>query len=124
VYSLSRLALLYVRQGRLEGAAQLLAGLETQGAAAEALASLHLAQGRAALADALLENRLAVPIDDLVAVPSLTLSVDTKLVLGDLPAARTSAMRLVEIGQQGGLPSRRKVHSPWVASSARVASLL
>jgi DNA-binding CsgD family transcriptional regulator len=105
VYSLSRLALLYVRQGRLEVAAQLLAGLETQGAAAEALASLHLAQGRATLADALLENRLAVPIDDLVAVPSLTLSVDTKLVLGDLPAARTSAMRLVEIGQQSGRPA-------------------
>jgi hypothetical protein len=77
-------------------------GLETQGVAAEALVSLHLAQGRATLANALLENRLAVPVDDLVAVPSLRLFVDTKLLLGDLPAARTSAMRLVEIGQQSG----------------------
>jgi ATP/maltotriose-dependent transcriptional regulator MalT len=105
VYSLSRLALLCVRQGRLEVAAQLLVGLESQGAAAEALASLHLAQGRATLADALLENRLAVPLEGLVAVPSLRLSVDTKLVLGDLPAARTSAMRLVEIGKQSGRPA-------------------
>jgi ATP/maltotriose-dependent transcriptional regulator MalT len=105
VYSLSRLALLCVRQGRLEIAAQLLVGLETQGAAAEALVSLHLAQGRATLANALLENRLAVPVDDLVAVPSLRLSVDTKLLLGDLPAAQTSAMRLVEIGERSGRPA-------------------
>jgi DNA-binding CsgD family transcriptional regulator len=105
VYSLSRLALLCVRQGRLEVATQLLVGLETQGAAAEALVSLHLAQGRATLANALLENRLAVPVDDLVAVPSLRLSVDTKLLLGDLPAAQTSAMRLVEIGERSGRPA-------------------
>jgi hypothetical protein len=109
----------------LEVAAQLLAGLETQGAAVEALASLHLAQGRATLADAFLENRLAVPIDDLVAVPSLRLSVDTKLLLGDLPAARTTAMRLVEIGQQSGRPANQAQGSlALVASSSRVASLL
>jgi DNA-binding CsgD family transcriptional regulator len=107
VYSLSRLALLCVRQGRLEVAAQLLAGLETQPAAAEASASLHLAHGQPKLADALIENRLARLIDDLVALPFLIIAVDTKLLLGDLAAARTFAMRMVEIGERSGLPSAR-----------------
>ena len=47
-----------MRRGRLEEAAQLLAGLETHGLAAEASALLHLARGQAALAGALLERRI------------------------------------------------------------------
>ena len=58
VHSLSRLALLCVRRGRLEEAGQYLAGLETHGVAAEASAALHLARGQAALAGAVLERRL------------------------------------------------------------------
>ena len=100
VYSLNRLALLCVRQGRLEEAAQLLVGLETQAGAAEAMASLHLHCGRATLANALLEKRLLSHTDDLVAAPLLPLLVDTKLLLGDLAAARTSAVSLLEIGER------------------------
>ena len=76
VHSLSRLALLCVRRGRFEEAAQLLTGLETHGLAAEASALLHLAQGEAALASAVLERRIEALGDGLAAVPLLRLLVD------------------------------------------------
>jgi ATP/maltotriose-dependent transcriptional regulator MalT len=104
VHSLSRLALLCVRRGRLEEAGQLLAGLETQGVAAEASASLHLARGQAVLAGALLERRLEVLGDGLPAAPLLRLLVDARLGLGDLEAARVAAVRLSEIAERSRRP--------------------
>jgi ATP/maltotriose-dependent transcriptional regulator MalT len=100
VHSLSRLAILCVRQGRLEEAAQLLSGFETHGVAAEAAATLYLARGEAALACGLLERRLAVIADGLPLAPLVRLLVDAKLDLGDIPAARTAGERLADIADR------------------------
>jgi ATP/maltotriose-dependent transcriptional regulator MalT len=99
VHSLSRLAILSVRRGQLEEAAQLLAGLETHGVAAEASALLYLARGEAALASALLERRIEVVGNGLPAVPLLRLLVDAKLAVGELDAARHAVTRLAEIAE-------------------------
>ncbi len=104
VHSLSRLALLSVRRGRLEEASQLLAGLETHGVAAEASAALHLARGQAALAGAVLERRLDALGDGLPAVPLLGLLVKARLALGELEAARTAAARLAAIAERAKRP--------------------
>jgi ATP/maltotriose-dependent transcriptional regulator MalT len=107
VHSLSRLALLCVRRGRLDEAGQLLAGFETHGVAAEASASLHLARGQAALAIALLERRLAAVGDGLPAVPLLRLMVEARLDARDLPAARAAAERLGGIAESAKRPPIR-----------------
>src|SRR6185436_17033671 len=78
-HSLSRLALLRVRQGRLEEAAQLLAGLESQRVAAEAMAALQLARGQPVLAAALIARRLDASGDDLTTAPFLRLLVEARL---------------------------------------------
>jgi hypothetical protein len=72
-----------VSRGRFEEASQLLAGLETHGVAAEASAALHLAQGQASLAGAVLERRLEALGDGLPAVPLLRLLVEVRLTLGE-----------------------------------------
>lgn len=117
VHSLSRLALLCVRRGRLEEASQLLSGLETHGVAAEASAALHLARSEAALAAAILERRLDALGDGLPAVPLLRILVDARLALREIEAARTAAARLAAIAE-------RVNHSPIQAqallSTARV----
>jgi ATP/maltotriose-dependent transcriptional regulator MalT len=117
VHSLSRLALLCVRRGRLEEAGQLLAGVETQGVAAEASASLHLARGQAVLAGALLERRLEVLGDGLPAAPLLRLLVDARLGLGDLEAARGAATRLSGIAERSRRPP---IQALALLASARV----
>ncbi len=104
VHSLSRLALLCVRRGRLEEAGQFLSGVESQGLAAEASASLHLARGQAGLAAALLERRLGAVGDGLPAVPLLGLLVEAKLILKDPVAARAAAVRLGEIAERSKRP--------------------
>jgi ATP/maltotriose-dependent transcriptional regulator MalT len=100
VHSLSRLALLCVRRGRLEEAGQLLAGLETHGVAAEASAALHIARGEAALAAAVLERRLAVLGDGLPAAPLLAHLVEAGLALGEIEKARSAANRLSVIADR------------------------
>lgn len=102
VFSLSRLALLCVRRGRLEEAGQLLAGIETQGAACEASASLYLARGDTALAVALLQRRLDTVGDGLPALTALLLVVEAKLILGDLTGARSAGARLKTIAERSG----------------------
>ncbi len=104
VYSLSRLALLRVRQGRPEEAGQLLTGLEGHPAAVEAAASLHTARGQATLAAALLERRLESVGDGLAAVPLLRLLVDASLLAGDLDAARAAAARLTDMAERSRRP--------------------
>lgn len=100
VHSLSRLALLCVRRGRLEEAAQLLSGLETHGLATEASALLHLARGDAALAIALLERRIEALGDGLPAVPLLRLLVDARLSTGEIHGAKVAASRLLAIAER------------------------
>jgi ATP/maltotriose-dependent transcriptional regulator MalT len=104
VHSLSRLALLCVRQGRLEEAGQLLTGLETHGLAAEASALLHMERGQTVVAGAFLERRLEAVGDGLVAAPLLKLLVDVRLRLGDIDAARTAGARLSDIAERSKRP--------------------
>ena len=104
VHSLGRLALLYVRRGRLEEAGQLLSGVENHGLAAEASASLQLALGQGALAAALLERRLGAVGDGLPAVPLLGLLVEARLALGQLDDAHTAATRLAAIAERANRP--------------------
>ena len=104
VHSLSRLALLCVRRGRLEEAAQLLTSLETHGLAAEASALLHLARGQAALASAVLERRIEAIGDGLPAVPLLRLLVDAKLTTGEIDGAKLAASRLLAIANRSNRP--------------------
>ena len=96
-----RLADLRVRQGRLEEAAQLLAGLDRHPDAVGTLAAFHLARGQEALARDLLERATAAPDDQVPAVgessmagPLLALLVDVHLAQGDLEAAERAARRL------------------------------
>jgi ATP/maltotriose-dependent transcriptional regulator MalT len=117
VHSLSRLALLCVRQGRLEEASQFLAGLETHGVAAEASAALHLARGQAALAAAVLERRLDALGDGLPAVPLLRLLVEVRLALGELEAARGAAAQLAAIAERAKRPP---IQAQAFLSTARV----
>jgi DNA-binding NarL/FixJ family response regulator len=104
VHSLSRLALLCVRKGRLEEASQLLAGLETHGVAAEASAALYLARGQVALASGVLERRLDALGDGLPAVPLLALLVEAHLALGAIAPARAAAERLTAIAERAKQP--------------------
>jgi DNA-binding NarL/FixJ family response regulator len=118
VHSLSRLALLCVRRGRLEEASQLLAGLETHGVAAEASAALYLARGQVALASGVLERRLDALGDGLPAVPLLALLVEAHLALGAIAPARAAAERLTAIAERAKQPP---IHARASLSAARVA---
>ena len=118
VHSLSRLAILYSRQGRLEEASQLLTGFETHGVAAEATATLYLARGQATLAGALLERRLGVIPDGLGALPLLRLLVDARLGAGDIQAARAAGKRLTEIADCSNCETARAMS---LSSNANVA---
>lgn len=98
---LVRLADLRVRQGRLEEAAQLLAGLDRHPDAPCTLAALHLASGEAALAQDVCERALAQPgLDDSAAAPLLSLLVDAQLELEALEDARSAAERLTTLAER------------------------
>jgi ATP/maltotriose-dependent transcriptional regulator MalT len=118
-HSLSRLALLRVRQGRLEEAAQLLAGHEGLAAAAEPLAMLHLARGEAALASALIERRLQATGggDDLQSARLLELLVVAKLAGADVDGARRVAARLSAVADQARRPA---IEAAALLAAARV----
>ena len=92
-----RLADLRLRQGRLEDAEQLLAGLDHHDDAAVTLAELHLARSRPDLALELLDRILDAGTGEHHAtVALLALRVDALLARGDVDAARRSTERLVE----------------------------
>src|SRR6185436_8381348 len=94
------------RQGRLEEATQLLAGIESQRVATEPLAALHLARGEAVVAAALVERRLQTHgSDDLTSAPLLQLLVEAKLAVGDVDAARDAAGRLAAIAERSRRPA-------------------
>ncbi len=108
--ALIRLADLRVRQGRLEEASLLLAGLDQHPDAVRTLAALHLARGETALAQDLLERRTVASDDEVPRVgestmlgPLLALLVDAYLAAGKLDQAARSAERLGRIaGAQRG----------------------
>lgn len=117
--ALIRLADLRLRQGRLEGAAQLLEGLDAHPDAARTLAALHLAQGETALARDLLERCTAGSDDDVPAIgamttvgPLLALLVDVRLDEGDLDGADRTARRLRRLAQAQHGPYL-KAALPW-----------
>jgi DNA-binding CsgD family transcriptional regulator len=96
----TRLALLRVRQGRLEDAETLLVGFDENPDAAVPLAALHLARGRNALARDRLERMLAEPsLSAGAAGPLLALLVDVELQSGDVDAADGAASRLESLAR-------------------------
>ena len=93
--ALIRLADLRVRQGRLEEAEHLLAGLDDDGDAARPLAAIHLAKGDPALARDILERALVrVDATSAAAATLLSLLVDVLLVLDSLADAEAAVDQL------------------------------
>jgi DNA-binding CsgD family transcriptional regulator/tetratricopeptide (TPR) repeat protein len=87
---LARLATLRVRQGRLDEAAQLLAGLDHVPEAADALVELHLQRGEVELARALAQRPGAQP----------AMRAAVALAVGDLTAARAAVAELRAGGRE------------------------
>ena len=103
---LAGLAELRVRQGRLEEAAQLLAGSEDRAGAVVAMVRLHLARGEVELAAQRLEQRLeAVPAGHADSASLLALRGTVELARGRPDTARTAADALellaVELDRRG-----------------------
>lgn len=97
---LCRLADLRLRQGRIEEAAELLAGLHEHEDAVRPLAALHLAQGEPARAQDLLERTLhAAQLDDAVEGPMLALLVDAYLANGAFDQADLAVERLSSLAE-------------------------
>lgn len=93
-----RLADLRLRQGRLEDAEQLLAGLDHHDDAVVPMSALHLARLRPDLAVELLDRALDAGTNESQAkLPLLALSVDAHLARGDVDSARRSSQRLIDL---------------------------
>jgi DNA-binding CsgD family transcriptional regulator len=105
VHPASKLAELRVTQGRLEEAAQLLAGYEELPESTHALASLYLARGETPMAAAVLHRRLnAIGDANVLAAPFLSLLVEVQLVQGDREGAEVTARRLADVAESSSLP--------------------
>jgi DNA-binding CsgD family transcriptional regulator len=117
--TVSALALLRVRQGRLAEAEQLLAGREEQPSSLLALAELRLAEGEPRAAAALLERGLArVSGDVMTEARLLAPYVDASIAAGDLEAARAAAERLTQLAGRSG---RRLVEARGALAASRLA---
>jgi len=89
IHAMIRLADLWINQGKLEQAEELLSGLEDQSAAIIPLARLHLNRNQPLLARTVLLQ--ALPVDQaytLNHLPVLFLLIETLLQIKDYPAAR------------------------------------
>jgi DNA-binding CsgD family transcriptional regulator len=118
--TLSALALLRIRQGRLAEAEQLLAGRDEHGASLHALAELRLAEGEPRTAAALLERGLSATHGDVTAEARLLASlVDALLAAGDLQGAQAAATRLDRLGD--GAWVGRLVQAQAALAAGRVA---
>ena len=103
--TVSTLASLRVRQGRLAEAEQLLAGREEEPTSLLALAELRLAEGEPRVAAALLERALAAARDDVLASSRLLAPfVLAQLAVGAPAAAEHAAQRLDELAAASGRP--------------------
>jgi DNA-binding NarL/FixJ family response regulator len=89
-----RLAVLRVRQGRLEEAAQLLVGAEHDTYAVRPQVELHLAQGEADLAVARIERFFREHDETELAAPVLFLLVQAQLGRGEAGAAEEASLQL------------------------------
>ena len=104
--ALARLALLHVRQGRLEEADALLVAVE-RGARAEweealAVAALHVARAETTPARRILERRVQDEAGVARLAGALDLLVDTHLAAGDVDRARVAARRLTAVALDAG----------------------
>lgn len=103
--TVSTLASLRVRQGRLAEAEQLLSGREEQPASLLALAELRLAEGEPRIAAALLERALEAADDDVLAASRLLVPlVLARLACGSVDAAREAEQRLCRLADACGRP--------------------
>jgi ATP/maltotriose-dependent transcriptional regulator MalT len=117
--TVSRLASLRIRQGRLTEAERLLAGREEHPASLLALAELRLAEGEADIAAALLERGLAAAEGDLLTSSRLLVPlVEAHLTKGRNGAASVAGRRLDELANRSG---RRLVRARASLAMARVA---
>ncbi len=103
--TLSTLASLRIRQGRLAEAEQLLAGREEEPGSLLALAELRLAEGEPRVAAALLERGLAGAEDDLLGSSRLLAPlVVANIATGAPDAARQAVQRLEELAAASARP--------------------
>ena len=103
--TLSTLASLRIRQGRLAEAEQLLAGREEEPGSLLALAELRLAEGEPRVAAALLERGLAGAEDDLLGSSRLLAPlVVANIAAGAPDAARQAVQRLEELAAGSARP--------------------
>ncbi|HEX6701828.1 MAG TPA: LuxR C-terminal-related transcriptional regulator [Gaiellaceae bacterium] len=117
--TVSTLALLRIRQGRLAEAEQLLAGREEQPLALLALAELRLADAEPAAAAALLERALADTGDDvLTEARVLAPLVDARLAAQEPTGARHAVERLEQLAAAS---ARRLVEARAALAGARLA---
>ena len=101
--TVASLAGLRVRQGRLTDAEQLLVGREEHPESLHALAHLRLAQGRPAIAAALLERGLLAAEGDAVQTTQLLAAlVDARLAEDDFTAAEAAVQELSQLASRGG----------------------
>jgi DNA-binding CsgD family transcriptional regulator len=105
VHPSAKLAELRIVQGRLEEAAQLLAGFEELPESTHALASLYLANGEIAMGAAILHRRLnAIGDDNVLAAPFLSLLVEVQLAQADVTGAAVTVGRLDAVATASSLP--------------------
>ena len=103
--TVSTLALLRIRQGRLAEAEQLLAEREERVPSLLALAELRLAEGEPRVAASLLERALASSAGDLLSSSRLLVPlVDAQLAAGAPDAAREASRQLDELAAASGRP--------------------
>jgi DNA-binding CsgD family transcriptional regulator len=125
--ALTRLAALRVRQGRLEDAARLLAGLgargDTQAEEAVSVAALLLARGDADAAERRLAPSLRPrrPAGVGLLVPALDLLVDARLAAGDRDGARAAAAELEDLAATA---TGERIPAVAAAAAGRVAAAL
>lgn len=102
---LCRLANLRLHQGRLEEAAELLAGLDQHEDAVRPLAVMHLSRGEPEVARDLLQRTLeAGGLEDAAEGALLALLVDAELAAGAMPAAREAVDRMASLAQHQSAP--------------------
>lgn len=101
--ALVKLADLRLRQGRLEEADRLLAGLDWHPGAQLPMAGMHLARGDGVLARDVLERALAQPaIEEGIAAPLLAALVDVSLSHSTIEDASTASERLTALAERSG----------------------
>jgi ATP/maltotriose-dependent transcriptional regulator MalT len=119
---LAGLAQLRVLQGRLEDAAQLLAGSEDRPGAAEAMVRLHLARGELELAAQRLERRLeGAGAGDAYSAPLFALHGTVELARARPESARTAADALEQLADRLGRDDLIAVAAVQRAQAARLA---